>query len=186
MVDDSQYYLYQLMLPETHRYFEHVTLKAVLSVLGNKSYSLVVNPVKRTISYRLRDDYKQYINDHDIALAKSAWLGINNDAKPLAHQEEDSPSKHTHYGPVKQGESLSEIAHAVNQYGVTSDRVMVAIYLKNNHAFLNENMHLLIEGKTLTLPSQAFVDSLSSQEVEKLIRLHNKRWYEAYGDKVTF
>lgn len=194
-VDDSQYYLYQLALPETHRYFDHVTLKSVLDVLGNKSYSLVVNPVKRTISYRLRDQYKQYIDDINVASAKSTWLGIDkkdineegiryND-KPLLNQGSDqNPPRH--YGPVKQGESLSVIAHTINRYGVKADIVMVAIYLKNNHAFLNDNIHLLVEGKTLILPSKAFVESISSSEAEKLIRLHNKRWYEAYGDKVSF
>jgi type IV pili sensor histidine kinase/response regulator len=189
-VDDSQYYLYQLALPETHRYFDHVTLKAVLDVLANKSYSLVVNPVKRTISYRLRDQYKQYIDDHNVASAKSAWLGINEediryDDKRLLSQVNDQ-NKLRHYGPVKQGESLSVIAHAINQYGVKADIVMVAIYLKNNHAFLNDSMHLLIEGKTLTLPSKDFVHSVSNSEAEKLILLHNKRWYEAYGNKVSF
>lgn len=187
-VDDSQYYLYQLSLPETHRYFDHVTLQSVLDALGSKSYSLVVNPVKRTISYHLRDEYRQYIDDHDIALAKSSWLGSSDE-----DSENSDGSLHTinqealrEYGPIQRGESLSEIAHKINQYGVKADIVMVAIYRRNSHAFLRDNMHLLIEGETLLLPEKKFVLSISSNDAATVIRSHNKRWYEAYGDKVTF
>lgn len=192
IVGDSQYYLYQLALPESHRYFDHVTLKAILGVLGNKSYALVINPVKRTISYQLLDQYKQYIDGHELALAKNTWFGLSEDNKesadkPLSGQKIETQKEPSHYyGPVRQGESLSEITREINQYGVKSDIVMVAIYLKNSHAFLNDNINLLIEGKRLMLPSKKFVYSISASEAEKLIVLHNKRWYKAYEGKVSF
>ena len=179
--DDSQYSLYTLMLPEAQRVFTTVTLKSVLEALGNESYLLIVNPVKRTISYQLKESYAEYISENDIALAKTHWQSrvsrtVMSDASRNELPIKKTVSNNTYYGPVIRGESLSSIVYSLSHYGVIPEKLIAAIYLKNRESFLNENINLLIEGTTLHLPREAFVHSISTAQANQLIDLHYKRW----------
>lgn len=191
-VGDSQYYLYELLLPETHRTFDTVTLRSILEVLGNESYTLNVNPVKRTISYQLIERYTDYIDSDEIASAKRRWLSRK---KPITDNEkiavthlpiQTTPLNPAYYGPVIGGESLSSIAYSLSHYGASADKIMTAIYLKNPGSFLKQNINLLLEGARLVLPRKSFVKSISTAQAEELVRLHHERWHSAYQGRVAF
>lgn len=191
-VGDSQYYLYELLLPETQRTFDTVTLRSILEVLGNESYTLNVNPVKRTISYQLLERYTDYIDSDEIASAKRQWLSRKN---PITDNEkiavtpvpiQTTPVNPVYYGPVILGESLSSIAYSLSHYDASADKIMTAIYLKNPSSFLKQNINLLLEGARLVLPRESFVKSISTAQAEELVRLHHERWRSAYQGRVAF
>ncbi len=189
-VDDEQYYLYMLMLPETQRVFNTVTLKSVLDVLGNESYQLKINPVKRTIRYQLKESYNNYISQDEIALAKSQWQSRKSsiqNKKQLSENDVKKPlSSPAYYGPVIRGESLSSIAYSLSHYGASAEKIMAAIYLKNSGSFLNKNINLLIEGTKLILPRKEFVQSISAIQAKQLVELHYQRWRGNNKGGVTF
>ncbi len=189
-VDDEQYYLYRLMLPETQRVFDTVTLKSVLDVLGNESYQLQINPVKRTIRYHLKESYKNYLSQDEITLAKSQWQSrkspIQHKKRLLESDVQKPLSSPVYYGPVIRGESLSSITYSLSHYGVSAEKIMTAIYLKNSGSFLNKNINLLIEGTRLVLPRKAFVQSISAIQAKQLVELHYQRWRDNKKRGITF
>lgn len=179
-VGDEQYYLYMLMLPAAQREFETVTLQSMLEVLGNESYQLQVNQVKRTIHYDIKESYKNLLSQNEIELAKWEWQSRKSsahDKERLAGRDvQKSVSSPVYYGPVNRGESLSSIAYSLSHYGANAEKIMTAIYLKNSGSFLNENINLLIEGTKLVLPRKAFVQSISTIQAKQLVELHYQRW----------
>ena len=64
------------------------------------------------------------------------------------------PNPAASYGPVKQGETLSEITESLLPSGVTMNQVMVALHDANPLAF-NGNMNILLAGVVLRLPDKA-------------------------------
>ena len=69
-------------------------------------------------------------------------------ASPVAR----SSTAHS-YGPVRQGETLSEIAESLLVDGVTMNQMMIALYDANRDAFAG-NINVLREGATLRVPDQ--------------------------------
>lgn len=72
--DESQYYLFNLPLPETHREFSPFPLISTLALLGGEGFGVVVNPVRREVTYQLDAAYQGSLSDDEVQAAKSAWL----------------------------------------------------------------------------------------------------------------
>ncbi len=65
--------------------------------------------------------------------------------------EQDAKAEASEYGPVRFGETLSEIAVEISADGVSMHRMMSALFEANPHAF-GDNIDLLREGAVLRVP----------------------------------
>ncbi len=65
--------------------------------------------------------------------------------------EQEANAEASEYGPVRFGETLSEIAVEVSADGVSMHRMMTALFEANPHAF-GDNIDLLREGAVLRVP----------------------------------
>ncbi|MGH1441472.1 MAG: FimV/HubP family polar landmark protein [Cellvibrionaceae bacterium] len=188
--NDSQYYLYALTLPDIHREFDSVSLRSALEVLGGESFSLMVNPVKRTIGYQLNKVHKNYISAKEISSAKNDWLknqdNLASEPKGFITDTSDTETSRHYYGPVTRGQTLSSIAYTLNHYQASAEKIMTALYLKNSGSFLDENMNWLIEGTRLILPRKAFVQSISAKQAQQFVLSHYQQWKSAKDKGVSF
>ena len=178
---DEQYLLLVLTLPEPHRNLESMTLMDALITLGGKSFRPLINPVKRSVRYQLREGFGQFGTAEDIEVAKRRWLErkamtlqLSKDpgAIPAAQQEHES------YGPVQRGDSLSRIASQLDLRGMTIDQVLVYLFHANPHAFANDNMNHLLAGKMLEIPPVNPETLLTGYEASQLVDEHYRLWIQ--------
>lgn len=178
---DEQYLLLVLTLPEPHRNLESMTLMDALTTLGGKSFRPLINPVKRSVRYQLREGFGQFGTAEDIEVAKRRWLErkamtlqLSKDpgAIPAAQQEHES------YGPVQRGDSLSRIASQLELRGITIDQVLVYLFQANPHAFGNGNMNHLLADAMLKLPPVNPETLPTEFEASQLVDEHYSLWIQ--------
>jgi len=170
------YVLLTRPLPAPHRTLEAMTLQDALSVLGGESFDVVINPVLRMISYRLKPDQKQHVNDSDREATQLLWRESNE----LVSSSDDiniSSMAVLGYGPVKPGDTLSHIVLKVNLPDLTLGQALVHTYRSNPHAFANDNMNHLLVGAHLSISSIA-EEMLLPAEASQLVDEHYNRWLE--------
>ena len=149
---DEQYLLLVLTLPAPHRNLGSMTLLDALATLGGKSFRPLINPVKRSVRYQLREGFGQFATAEEMEVAKQEWLDQKEiTSLPPKEPGETSVAQQEHqtYGPVQRGDSLSHIANQIGFSGMTIDQVLVYLFRENPHAFANDNMNHLLAGKTL-------------------------------------
>lgn len=178
---DEQYLLLILTLPEPHRYLGAMTLMDVLTTLGGKSFRPLINPVKRSVRYQLREGFSRFATTEDIESAKQRWL--EQKAIPLLPPEELGAipavqQEHQSYGPVQRGDSLSRIASQLDLRGMVIDQVLVYLFHANPHAFANNNMNHLLAGSTLKLPPVNPETLLTEYEASQLVDEHYRLWIQ--------
>lgn len=87
-----------------------------------------------------------------------------------------------HYGPVKPGETLRDIAMKVNHPDVTLDMMIASLYQANQDAFIQGNLNLLKEGKVLRVPDRDTVmRTFSPHQARQLLREHSQSWQDIRG-----
>ncbi len=79
----------------------------------------------------------------------------------------------------KPGDSLSSLAKAMPQEGVSLDQMLLGLYQANPHAFEAGNMNRLKAGQTLTLPSPAELLAAEAAAATAEVKLHANNW-QAY------
>jgi pilus assembly protein FimV len=62
--------------------------------------------------------------------------------------------------------------------GLSMDQVMLAIFERNRHAFMGENINRLRSGAELTMPSVDEVRNVSGTEAEQRVREHMQAWQQ--------
>lgn len=65
---------------------------------------------------------------------------------------------------VKSGDTLGRIAGRTKPASVSLDQMLVALFQANPNAFVGNNMNRLLAGRTLTIPSQTDIESISSAD----------------------
>ncbi|MAV30920.1 MAG: hypothetical protein CL866_08975 [Cycloclasticus sp.] len=178
---DEQYLLLVLTLPEPHRKLESMTLMDALITLGGKSFRPLINPVKRSVRYQLREGFGQFATAEEMEVAKQEWL----DQKEITSLPPKEPGvisvvqqEHQTYGPVQRGDSLSHIASQLNLTGMTIDQVLVYLFRANPHAFANENMNHLLAGKMLNTPPVNPETLPTAFEASQLVDEHYRLWIQ--------
>ena len=178
---DEQYLLLILMLPEPHRNLGTMTLMDALTTLGGKSFRPLINPVKRSVRYQLREGFGQFATAEEMEVAKQEWL----DQKEITSLPPKEPGvisvvqqEHQTYGPVQRGDSLSHIASQLNLTGMTIDQVLVYLFRANPHAFANENMNHLLAGKMLNTPPVNPETLPTAFEASQLVDEHYRLWIQ--------
>ncbi|EOB6259125.1 FimV/HubP family polar landmark protein [Vibrio fluvialis] len=82
----------------------------------------------------------------------------------------------TFFGPTTEQDTLWSIATRLKpSAAVTVQQTLLAIYRLNPQAFENQNIHSLIPGSTLRVPSLAQVNSATTQEAINIMAAHQAR-----------
>ena len=173
-IHEEQYVLLVKALPQPHREFEVVSVREILIVLAGGVYDLYVNPVSRTITYILKDEYAHYLPQSDIDAAKSIWYTTNK--KTLHVSYKDSVSDFTDYGTVKKGESLVGIVRRLGFKDISVEQALSMLYKANRHAFAADNMNYLLAGKKLSIPLYDNEWLISPIEAKLLVKAHHEEW----------
>ncbi|WP_301179501.1 FimV/HubP family polar landmark protein [Thalassolituus sp. UBA3500] len=178
---DEQYLLLVLTLPEPHRNLGSMTLMDALTTLGGKSFRPLINPVKRSVRYQLREGFGQFATAEEMEIAKQQWLDqkeINSlpskEPGALSAAQQDRQS----YGPVQRGDILSRIASQLDLPGMTIDQVLVYLFHANPHAFANDNMNHLLAGAMLKLPPVNPETLPTAFEASQLVDEHYRLWIQ--------
>ncbi|ELI5718774.1 AAA family ATPase [Vibrio fluvialis] len=82
----------------------------------------------------------------------------------------------TFFGPTTEQDTLWSIATRLKpSAAVTVQQTLLAIYRLNPQAFENQNIHSLLPGSTLRVPSLAQVNSATTQEAINIMAAHQAR-----------
>jgi len=178
---DEQYLLLVLTLPEPHRNLGSMTLMDALITLGGKSFRPLINPVKRSVRYQLREGFGQFATAEEMEVAKQEWF----DQKEITSLPSKEPGtipvsqqKQESYGPVQRGDSLSHIASQIDLLGMTIDQVLVYLFRANPHGFANDNMNHLLAGAMLKLPPVNPETLPTAFEASQLVDEHYRLWIQ--------
>ena len=177
---DEQYSLLVLKLPEPHRYLTSMTLLDAAATLGGKSFQPLINPVKRSVHFQLREGFNPFITAEDVALAKQQWLELKA-VRPLLSNVSQAilaAQKVQQYGPVKAGENLSRIASQLDLIGLTIDQALVYLFHANTHAFANTNMNHLLVGKILNVPPVNYESLPTPVDASQIVEKHYRLWLQ--------
>ena len=105
--------------------------------------------------------------------------------KPIVKKNSDVAAKDNSGDVlVEKGDSLARIAKNLQTPGVDLNQLLIALYQENKQAFDGENMNRLKAGAVLKVPSQTVVESITSQEAQKEIKMHTAEWL-AYKNKLA-
>ncbi|MGY2572632.1 FimV/HubP family polar landmark protein, partial [Vibrio sp. C8] len=89
-------------------------------------------------------------------------------------------------GPTSEKDTLWSIASRIRPSNqVSVQQTLLAIYRLNPQAFENQNIHSLIPGSTLRIPSLAQVSSVSTEEAVKVMAAHKARLVQQPAKPVT-
>jgi type IV pili sensor histidine kinase/response regulator len=167
--EGEQFLLFVLPLPEPHRQLGPLTLMDAVTTLGAPGFQPLINPVKRTIGYQLRDGFGQFVTDEDLDQGRTQWL----EGKERISL---SPNAEIFTVLVQQGDSLSHIVNVLDLGGITTDQALALLFQANPHAFVNNNMNHLLAGTTLTIPPVQSDAFLSVIEARELVDRHYRLW----------
>ena len=85
-----------------------------------------------------------------------------------------------HYGPIKQGETLSKIASKLDLPGGYSlDQGMLALLRANPDAFLGDDINRLKRGAVLRVPGKTELGSIGADEAALVVREQMQQWRQA-------
>lgn len=85
---------------------------------------------------------------------------------------------------VVRGDSLSKIALRVKPADVSLERMLVAMYRANSHAFMGKNMNRLKAGKIIRIPDAEEIDAVQQDEAVKVYRAQVEDW-NAYRQQLA-
>lgn len=104
-------------------------------------------------------------------------------AKPApVQQQAAAPSASTYQ--VKTGDTLGRIALENKTSSVSLDQMLVALLKANPSAFINNNMNLVLAGKTLAIPSDSDARGVDPSEAHRLVIAQSED-FAAYRSRIA-
>lgn len=185
-MDDSEslavYVLLTRTLPEPHRTLDAMTLHDALDVLGGASFETVINPVLRTVRYRLKPGFLEYVSDSYGEEARVIWMAAADSSSSAVPVTPFSTTvagsiEGADYGPVKPGDTLGGIVLDLGLKGMTLAQALVHVFHANPDAFANHNMNHLLVGAYLTVPPLSDAP-LTPTAASRLVDEHYRRWLQ--------
>lgn len=85
---------------------------------------------------------------------------------------------------VARGDTLSKIAARLGRRDISLEQMLVALYRNNPEAFLDNNMNLLREGASLSIPDIDDGADVSRAEARSIVRLHAANFSD-YSQKLA-
>ncbi|MGF1776591.1 FimV/HubP family polar landmark protein [Vibrio nomapromontoriensis] len=93
--------------------------------------------------------------------------------RPVSASVADEPSRY--YGPTKRSETLWSIASKFKPTGASVQQTIYAFYELNPGVFEDENIHKLIPGNRLRVPSSTQINQVDRQEALSVLAAHQQR-----------
>ena len=168
---NEQYLLLMLALPEPHRQLGPITLMDAVTTLGGESFRPLINPVKRTVRYQLRDGFGKFVTDEELAHARKQWLEEKEKNSPSLTDKEFTVH-------VQPGDNLSSIVNELDIAGLTTDQALVYLFQANPHAFVSSNMNYLLAGAELTIAPVEPETLPTAVEASQLVDEHYRLWVQ--------
>jgi pilus assembly protein FimV len=97
-------------------------------------------------------------------------------AAPIQSQTSPGAAADGTYGPVKRGETLSQIARNVRPEGVTMEQMLIGLQRSNPDAFIRKNVNLIRSGKILRVPDRTEIAGIPQEEAAKEYRAQVADW----------
>jgi len=93
-------------------------------------------------------------------------------------REESIPLDEAQSAPIAvvRGDTLSKIALKTKPAEVSLERMLVALYRANTHAFAGKNMNRLMAGKIINLPDAAQIEAVGQREAVREYRAQVADW----------
>ena len=107
--------------------------------------------------------------------SRAAWDTTSRFVPVSRETPAAAPKSAAHYGPVKRGETLSEIAETLLGDAVTMNQMMVALFDANPAAFAG-NINLLREGAVLTVPARDVLQRQPPAVATAEVLRHTEAW----------
>jgi FimV-like protein len=104
--------------------------------------------------------------------ARADWGQASLAARPLSANTADTAND---YGPVKRGETLSQIAESLLGDDVTLNQMMLALYDTNQDAF-DGNINVLREGAMLSVPDTSVLHRQAPVMAAAEVVRHTNEW----------
>ena len=99
-----------------------------------------------------------------------------NFSREIVRQSPDAAQPSRFYGPTSEQETLWSIATQLRPSSdVSVQQTLLAIYRLNPQAFENQNLHSLIPGSTLRIPSRQQITRSSTEEAVNIMTAHQAR-----------
>jgi pilus assembly protein FimV len=95
---------------------------------------------------------------------------------PVQAQASPPAAADGQYGPVKRGETLSQIARTVRPDGVTMEQMLIGLQRSNPDAFIRKNVNLIRSGKILRVPDRTEIAGIPQEEAVKEYRAQVADW----------
>lgn len=156
-----------------------MTLGEVLTTLSGTGFEPVINPVKRSVLFQLREGFHHFVTENDRARAKAQWVMHKDRPSAAVEMPPPDPLKlpENHlFGPVQPGDSLSRFASQLDHHSLTIDQLLVHLFQANPHAFANRNMNHLLTGVTLTMPPVDRATVPTAAEASRVVDTHYRVW----------
>lgn len=146
-----------------------------------REYTVLLDPVESVIS----EPVAPVINHNSVALESrsdkpdaSAPSSRQQTVAPKAADKAPVPDnqRKATYGPVTQGDTLSDIARQVSPAGVSLNQVLIAMFRANRDAFIEDNINLLKAGMVLRIPNQGEIAAIPEAEANQEVKVHVADW----------
>ncbi|MCS5708915.1 hypothetical protein CC99x_008380 [Candidatus Berkiella cookevillensis] len=127
-----------------------------------RQYTVLLDPQDAAPQPYYKDSYSSVAPRPTAAVAKAGQIGARTIAATLSFGKE--------YGPIKEEDTLWQIANKlVSGSSYTVSQGVLAIYQKNPHVFVNNNINQIIVGEYINLPTQEEIKIASSAEAKSRI-----------------
>ncbi len=128
-----------------------------------RQYTIFLSPPEMAVAEQRMQQH------HALSQPQSLTQAIAKPAEPVL------PATGITYGPVVSEDHLWSIARQVKrELNASLAQVVVALFEKNNGAFVNDNMNVLRRGAVLRLPTATEIASVDQKQAGQLITLHNR------------
>lgn len=127
-----------------------------------RQYTVLLDPQDAAPQSYYKDTTYSSVAPKPTATVVKGAIGTRTIAATLSFGKE--------YGPIKEEDTLWQIANKlVSGSSYTVPQGVLAIYQKNPHAFVNNNMNQIIVGEYINLPTQHEIKIASSAEAKSRI-----------------
>ncbi|MDH5480573.1 MAG: LysM peptidoglycan-binding domain-containing protein, partial [Nitrosomonas sp.] len=108
---------------------------------------------------------------------------VNRPVEVMAATVKKSESRDT-YGPVRRGDTLSDIARQIMPGGVNLNQMLVALYRANRDSFINNNLNLLKVGAVLRIPDSSEIKEIDRAEANAEVKVQVADW-RSYRERLV-
>jgi len=110
------------------------------------------------------------------------------ESMPVPEPEQETvPAKRSGantYGPVKSGDTLTQIVQERIFYHVQLNQLLIALLRANREAFIDNNMNRLKTGSMLRIPDESEVATISPDMADKEVKMQMANW-ENYRQRLV-